>query len=700
MAISQRIERVEYGVRFAALAVGTVVILAAVLLALLTGETVYGVLGVLIGAAIIAGAFLVLAALGEELPEEGHHLVTHRKSGERGLLDPGKKPRIPFSGHLFTIQKIDYRDHPEVIEGKLDYPGATYKAEFTWKPDRDHLDAYRASLDPTPLVRDLCAHAAERSAGHRLIAAVSRPGERPPLSPWGEEGLTRMAARRELWADGLTTTFEPPDLSKWGIEVVSLCKLTIIPPPPLEEWEDDEHIHVGNVDGEGEWLDADDRVAHVQIIGASRFGKSKLIEYVARQIIFHGEQGICLIDPNQQLYDDLVTWCAFRGIDVNLLDPSDERSQLGFNPFILDHPTPARIAARAKRLLDTTLKTLGAGGDAIQAQRILRCLYYVLIEQSLPITDLKAFMVPRLFDRRDAIMQACQNQDIRDQWEMLTAGKKDDGYIAMMQSSANRLFDLIAEPGVQRLLTAPRVIDLKGITETGDVLLVNLAKSATLSIPSRNLIGALLVDEIWDILSTRTRQEAQQLPGFNFAIDEFHNFATPQFADMLKEGAKYGLHLWLINHELESLEPTVRRALNACHTRIAFGGTSQKDAAAVLEGSRPGEGNDLREEAAAVPGLRKRLFVLRRTGKGNLFCTTPDVRDFPVKPERKERYIKNLTTFPDTEPQTAPAPTPPPLDLTAMLEQPEGEGRQPQEQQATQPADPKPEAVDPDDFYY
>jgi hypothetical protein len=689
MPISERIARLEAMTRLVALVAGGLIFLAAMLLAHITDESIFTVIGAIVGIAISAGGLYAVVALGEDLPEEGYYLVRHRKSGDWDLFFPGSKQHIPFVGFLFTYQKVDYSEHPEVIEGKLDYPGATYKAEFIWKPDRDRMDVYASKGDPTAIVCDLCAQAAERAAGDRLIKAVSLPGEPPPLSPWGQEGLLRMAARRELWAGGLKTTFDRPDLSKWGVKIVRLPMLTIIPPPPLEEWEDDVEIHIGNVDGNNVGLDDDDRVAHVQIIGASRFGKSKLIEYVARQIIFHKEQGLCLIDPNQQLYDDVLTWCAFRGIGVILLDPSDERSQVGFNPFLLENPTPARIAARAKRLLDTTLKTLGSGGDAIQAQRILRCLYYVVIEQSLPITDLKAFMTPRLFDRRDEIMEACRNQDIRDQWEMLTVGKKVDGYVAMMQSSANRLFDLIAEPGVQRLLTTRHVVNLPGITETAGVLLVNLAKSATLSVPSRNLIGALLVDEIWDIMSTRTRQQVQKLPGFNLAIDEFHNFATPEFATMLMEGAKYKLHLWLINHALDRLDPGVRSVLNACHTRIAFGGTSQKDAATILEGSKPGEGNDLRNEIAEVPGLTKREFVLRRTGKENVFCTTPDVREFQVKPEKKDRYIKDLTIFPDPEP--APARDPAPPAEPAMLEQ--------------QPAalfaeTPEPDAVEPDDFYH
>jgi hypothetical protein len=126
-------------------------------------------------------------------------------------------------------------------------------------------------------------------------------------------------------------------------------------------------------------------------------------------------------------------------------------------------------------------------------------------------------------------------------------------------------------------------------------------------------------------------------------IDEFHNFATPEFAYMLREGGKYGLHLWLINHALDDLDRDVRNALSACHTRMAFGGTSKKDAAFILEGSRHGKGNDLPGEINYVPGMKKRKFVLRRAGKRNVFCITPEVQEFPVKTKEKQSYLEHLT---------------------------------------------------------
>jgi hypothetical protein len=457
-----------------------------------------------------------------------------------------------------------------------------------------------------------------------------------------------------------------------------------VPAPP----EPDEGLRIGLHDKKSVFLTDDDRIAHIQIIGASRFGKSKLVEYAVRQLIERAE-GVCVIDPNQQLYDDILTWCVHIGCgeETHFLDPSDERSVIGFNPFRLEGKrTPDRISARANRLLDTTLKALGIGADsAIQARRIIRCLYYVILEQNLAVTELNAFMTPRLFDRRDEIMAACENQDIRDQWEMLAGGKGTPAYVAMMQSSANRLFDLLAERGVQRILTNPRPINIREITQESEALIVNLGKSDIFSIPARNVIGTFLVDEIWDVMSSRSKAQVEEVDTFNFIVDEFHNFATPEFAEMLKEGAKYNLHLWLISHNLDDLEPSVRRALNACHTRMAFGGTTQKDAAAVMEGSRPGRRHELKYEIMTVPTLRARRFLLRRPGQRNVFCGTPWVKEYEVSEEEKEEFLNELTRMPEIE--AAPI-------LAA------GESAAETPAPKATPAPQKPKAVEPDDFYH
>jgi hypothetical protein len=403
------------------------------------------------------------------------------------------------------------------------------------------------------------------------------------------------------------------------------------------------------------FLDDADREAHIQIIGGSRRGKTKLMEHAIRQMLLRERTGIIVVDPAQHLYEAMLAWCVANDHPAHLLDASDLDSQVGFNPFHLDDPTPARIATKANTLQQTTVRALGyTGTEAIQAGIIMRCMFYVLIEQQLPLSDLRAFKAPRLFDQRDEMMSNCQNEDIRDEWDSLVAGKKVPAYNALMRSSANRLFDIIVEPGVQRIFTNPKRLDIQAITQRGETLLVNLKSSGTLSKTSRNIIGTFLVDEIWNAMEERTTHESETLAPVNLIVDEFQNFASPQFATMLMEAAKFRFHLWLITHSFHSLDASVTSAFDDCLVRIALGGTPMRDVPIVMPGLS-------RDEVVATHRRTKRFFMLRRSGKEDLVCSTVGIRKVEADPEKLRAYVEAATRIkaePAAEPEVPALPEP------------------------------------------
>src|SRR5262249_25976320 len=94
---------------------------------------------------------------------------------------------------------------------------------------------------------------------------------------------------------------------------------------------------IDGAEGEGPLvLTAKDLDSHVHGVGGTRSGKSKLIEWLARQLITR-RHGFCLIDPHGTLYNSLVQWLAYlsgRRRDIVLFDPSSESRVVGFNPFV------------------------------------------------------------------------------------------------------------------------------------------------------------------------------------------------------------------------------------------------------------------------------------------------------------------------------------------------------------------------------
>src|ERR1700683_654713 len=79
---------------------------------------------------------------------------------------------------------------------------------------------------------------------------------------------------------------------------------------------------------------------HMHVIGGTRTGKSKFLEWMIRQDLRAGNP-LCLIDWHGTLYQDVLSYCARLGIGLDndfrslvLLNPSSPDFVTGFNPFM------------------------------------------------------------------------------------------------------------------------------------------------------------------------------------------------------------------------------------------------------------------------------------------------------------------------------------------------------------------------------
>lgn len=388
-------------------------------------------------------------------------------------------------------------------------------------------------------------------------------------------------------------------------------------------------------------LDYSDLSAHVHGIGASRRGKSKLIEHIARHLIRHG-RGFCLIDPHGHLCNDLLEYLAYmtpRRPDVVIFNPSYTPRIVGFNPFRLSGvKDAARIAAKVDRMVSATLTVWNeTETSAPRLEKWLRCLYHVLIEQDATIDVARHFLTFSHHEERARLISRIQSNTIRDQWETLIQAKTESGYTAHLESTANRLFKFLTNPTIERVLGIPdNAIDLENILNTETVLLVNLQPSDILSAEAARIIGTLLVNDIWEIVRCRTARHAHH--EVFLILDEFQNFTTPDISAMLDEGAKFGLRLLLFHQRLGQLSANLCGSMKNAHTRFVFGGVSRADASAMLEGAAV----DTSYIEATIQNP-KQHFTLYRAGYDLSFVAAPTVASYPMRFDRIEAYIHQKT---------------------------------------------------------
>ena len=87
------------------------------------------------------------------------------------------------------------------------------------------------------------------------------------------------------------------------------------------------------------------------------------------------------------------------------------------------------------------------------------------------------------------------------------------------------------------------------------LLLLNLSKAA-LGADGANFLGAIYLTQLWAAIQRSGRADR---PVY-LVLDEVHNYAIPTLADMLSEGAKFGLHVVAITQYLHRVPPKDTRA--------------------------------------------------------------------------------------------------------------------------------------------
>src|SRR5208283_4842393 len=88
------------------------------------------------------------------------------------------------------------------------------------------------------------------------------------------------------------------------------------------------------------------------------------------------------------------------------------------------------------------------------------------------------------------------------------------------------------------------------------LLLLNLSKAA-LGADGANFLGAIYLTQLWAAVQRSGRPDRSVY----LVLDEVHNYAVPALADMLSEGAKFGLHVVAITQYLHRVPLRVRAAL-------------------------------------------------------------------------------------------------------------------------------------------
>lgn len=296
------------------------------------------------------------------------------------------------------------------------------------------------------------------------------------------------------------------------------------------------------------YFDKKDRGRHHYIIWKSWGWKSVFIGYLARQDMRNGD-GLCVIDPHGDLVEDVLAFTPKeRARDTIVFDPADDEYPMGLNMLeVISEDPDARKREMDRAAMDATEIFIKIFWDEIFGPRIQHyfrngCLTLMEdIEDGWTLID-----VPRLFVD-DAFMKyktsKIKNPVVKSFWEHEYASTWDREKQEMIPYFSSKFGPFITNTTIRNIIGQPKsAFNIREIMDNKKALLVNLSKWKIWALNAQ-LLWLIFVSKVNMAAMSRADMPEHERKDFFMYVDEFQNFATETFGEILSEARKYRLAL-------------------------------------------------------------------------------------------------------------------------------------------------------------
>lgn len=356
-----------------------------------------------------------------------------------------------------------------------------------------------------------------------------------------------------LCSEELATLFHFPDARYNKIPTIEWLTYKVLP-PPLDLPNEGVILGKSVYRGMEKFVrfSREDRTRHQYIVGKSGSGKSVLVWNQAIQDIANGE-GVCVVDPHGDLVEDVAACVPKDRVkDVILFDPSDKSRPMGLN--ILETKNADERDRASLDAMEIFIKLFGNEIFGPRIQHYFRngCLTLMADEEEgATLLD-----IPRLFiddDFQRYKVSKVQNPIVRDFWmsEIAHTGQREKQ--EMIPYFTSKFGPFTTNTTMRNIIGQTKsAFNLADAMNTGKVVLINLSKGKIGGVNAQ-LLGLVIVSKISMAAMARQTIAKEDRKDFYLYVDEFQNFASDTFADILSEARKYRLNLIMAHQYIAQL---------------------------------------------------------------------------------------------------------------------------------------------------
>lgn len=294
----------------------------------------------------------------------------------------------------------------------------------------------------------------------------------------------------------------------------------------------------------------DDRRRHMYIIGKTGMGKTKLMENLVINDIKNGE-GVAIIDPHGESYEFILNRIPKERIkDVVIFNPADTKFPVAFNPM---------------EVIDESLKIQTASGIVGTFKKIFGYswgprLEYIFNYTVLALLDTEGAtllgVVRMLTDKkyRAKIVDNVKDPVVKKFWTDEFSTYNDKYASEAIAPILNKVGQFISNSLIRNVIGQPKSsFNIRELMDEKKIFLINLSVGR-IGETNATLLGSFMITAIHLAAMSRANIEEEAREDFYFYVDEFQNFATESFNNILSEARKYRLNLTIANQFLAQIE--------------------------------------------------------------------------------------------------------------------------------------------------
>lgn len=315
----------------------------------------------------------------------------------------------------------------------------------------------------------------------------------------------------------------------------------------------------------------DDRRRHMYVIGKTGTGKTEFLKACILQDIYSG-RGVAFIDPHGDAAEAILEMVPpERAEDVVYFDPSDVERPMGMN--LLEAYTEEQKHFVVTSIVGLMYKLYDPHQTGIIGPRfehaIRNAMLTVMSEPGSTFVEVVRVLTDSAFVQE--LLPKVKDPVIRRYWTDQIAQTADFHKSEVLDYIVSKFGRFVTNKLMRNIIGQSKsAFDLRAIMDQKKILIVNLTKGR-IGEENSNFLGLVLVPKILIAAMSRQDMKEQDRVDFYLYVDEFQNFATETFADILSEARKFRLNLVVANQFIGQMEEEVKNAIfGNVGTLVAF----------------------------------------------------------------------------------------------------------------------------------